>query len=89
MGLGGVGDCREVVDRACVHLAGLCAHDRGLLARFERRAERLGVEATLRVRSDRLGRAEPEQPQRAVDRDVALLAAADAHTRCAPPGRRG
>ena len=77
-----VGDRRERVERAGVHLSGLGADDRRAAAVLERSRERVRAQSSLLVRLDRGRRPEPEQPQRADDGHVSLLA--DEH----PHGRR-
>ena len=67
-------DLLERVEGARVHLAGLRADDRRTFASLEGRTERVRAHASLAVGCHGLGGAEPEQPQRAVDRDVPLLA---------------
>ena len=69
---GSVGDLVERVERARVHLADLGADDRRRRRPSQRFAQRTRIHPTLRVGGDRLGCAEPEQAEGAVDRDVAL-----------------
>ena len=67
-----------------VHVAGLEAHDRRPARPGSRALARaLDVDGAVRVRGDRLDRvrAEPEQPERPVDRGVALLADDHPHAR--------
>ena len=82
-GLACVRDRCERVDRAGVDVARLGAHDRGTRRCLERLLERFGAHPALTVHRDELetGGAEPEQPQRTVDRDVSLGAGEDANPR--------
>ena len=78
-----VGDLVEVVEGARVHLARLRADDGRPVARGQRITKDRNVQPALRVGADRLGLAEPEEPQSPVDRDVALLAGEHANGRAA------
>ena len=77
------GDLLEGIEGAGVHLSRLRTHDRRTLMRVERDAQRVGLHPALRIGCHGFGRAEAEQPQRPVDRDVPLLADENPDARCA------
>ena len=81
-------DVGQRVDRAGVDVARLRAHDRRAVAGRQRRGERVGAHRALAVDRDDLDRRapEPEQPQRAPDRHVRLLAREHAQRRRAARG---
>ena len=76
-------DRLEVVERAGVHLAGLRADDQRLPGAGEDAFEELGAHPALVVdrHDELLGPTDPEQPQRAGQRHVALLADDDPERR--------
>ena len=76
-----IGDLRQRIDRARVDVAGLSADDPRPVMTRERLAQGRRPYPTLRVSGYRHDRrnTKPEQPQRAVDGDVALCADEDAN----------
>ena len=80
---GGRCDLFERVEGAGVDLARLRADDRRRVVRLQRVAEGTCIHPSLVVGGDRRRSAEPEQAERAVDRDVPLVAHEHAHARAA------